>query len=153
LLAKSQRNDLPQPEAATIVTTLRVRLIRNLGVLLAVIWASPYTLLGLCLGFALQGQRQFVDGVVEFHGPRIARFLNRLPVAALAITFGHVVLAQTAAGLEITRKHERVHVRQYSLWGPLMGPAYLLCSAYLWLRGKDAYRDNPFEREAFRLGE
>jgi hypothetical protein len=28
-------------------------------------------------------------------------------------------------------------------------PAYLLTSLYLKVRGRDAYRDNPFEREAF----
>jgi hypothetical protein len=30
-----------------------------------------------------------------------------------------------------------------------MGPAYLLSSLYLWLAGRNPYRDNPFEREAY----
>jgi len=30
-----------------------------------------------------------------------------------------------------------------------MGPAYLGCSLALWLMGQQAYRDNPFERQAF----
>ena len=34
-------------------------------------------------------------------------------------------------------------------WGPFLGPAYLGCSFFLWLKGRDPYRDNPFEREAF----
>jgi hypothetical protein len=42
-----------------------------------------------------------------------------------------------------------VHVRQYERWGPLFVPAYVLCSAVIWSRGGDAYRDNPFEREAY----
>jgi len=42
-----------------------------------------------------------------------------------------------------------VHVRQYERWGPLFGPAYLGCSLVLWLMGKRAYRDNPFEVEAY----
>jgi hypothetical protein len=29
------------------------------------------------------------------------------------------------------------------------GLLYLLASLYAWLRGGDAYRDNPFEREAY----
>lgn len=44
-----------------------------------------------------------------------------------------------------------VHVRQYERWGPLMGPAYLLASLYMHLTGRRAYRDNPFEREAYDL--
>ena len=36
-------------------------------------------------------------------------------------------------------------------WGLLFVPAYLACSAWLWLRGYDAYLDNPFEVEAYGL--
>ena len=42
---------------------------------------------------------------------------------------------------------------QYERWGPIFIPAYLSCSAYLWMRNKDAYRDNPFEVEAYRLAD
>jgi hypothetical protein len=59
------------------------------------------------------------------------------------------VLGQTEASLDLSYEHELVHVRQFERWGPLMGPAYLLCSLVLWLRGGRAYRDNPFEREAY----
>ena len=65
------------------------------------------------------------------------------------MTLGHTILGSTAAALDISREHEMVHVRQYERWGPLFGPAYLLSSLVLWLRGKDAYRDNRFEREAY----
>ena len=67
------------------------------------------------------------------------------------MTWGHVILGQTAAALDISREHELVHVRQYERWGPLFIPAYLLCSAVIWLRGGDPYRDNPFERQAYRI--
>ena len=117
------------------------------------LWAAPYTLFGLAVGIALRGKLQWVGGVVELHGPRVAWVLNRRPVAAIAITLGHCVLGQTQAGLDITRRHERVHVRQYERWGVAMGIAYLAASAWLWLRGRDAYRDNPFEIEAFRVDE
>jgi hypothetical protein len=66
---------------------------------------------------------------------------------------GHTILGQTGTGLDIARDHELVHVRQFERWGPLMGPAYLGCSLVLWIAGRRAYRDNPFEREAFREAE
>jgi len=119
-----------------------------------IVWASPYTLIGLLIGtigLCTGGRVQVRAGVIEFHSGAVKWLLARLPGGpfALAITFGHTVLGQTGAALDICRAHERVHVRQYERWGPLFGPAYLLCSLVLWLRGKDAYRDNPFEREAY----
>ena len=66
-------------------------------------------------------------------------------------TLGHHIWWK-GPGWAFTIPHEMVHVRQYERWGPAFGPAYLLCSFWLWLRRKDAYRDNPFERQAFRDG-
>jgi len=68
----------------------------------------------------------------------------------LAITLGHTILGQPDAALDISRDHEMVHVRQFERWGPLMGPAYLGCSLVLWLTGRRAYYDNPFERQAYQ---
>ena len=65
------------------------------------------------------------------------------------MTLGHVVLGRSAAALDLSQAHELVHVRQYERWGPLFIPAYLLCALVLHVRGKDGYRDNPFEREAY----
>jgi hypothetical protein len=120
----------------------------------AVIWASPYTLLGLIvglLGLSTGGQVRMRDGVLEFSGGATRWFVSHLPSGpmTLAITLGHVVLGQTEAALDISHDHEMVHVRQYARWGPLMGPAYLLCALVLWTRGRRPYLDNPFEREAF----
>jgi hypothetical protein len=64
---------------------------------------------------------------------------------------GHVVLGRTGHCLDSCRTHELVHVRQYERWGPLFIPAYVACSVFIWFRGGDAYRDNPFEREAFAI--
>jgi len=77
--------------------------------------------------------------------------VKRLPGGqfALAFTLGHTILGQTDASLDISRQHETVHVRQYELWGPFMGPAYLLSSLVLWIAGRRPYRDNPFERQAY----
>ena len=65
------------------------------------------------------------------------------------MTLGHTVLGRTAWDLDLCRDHEMIHVRQYERWGPAFLPAYLGCSAYLWIRGRNFYHDNPFEREAY----
>ena len=116
------------------------------------LWASPNTLIGLALGLLLLpfGARlRIVDGVIEITARR-APPRRRWPFAAIA--FGHVVLGTHAQELQRLRAHERVHVRQCERWGPLFLPAYLLAGAWQWMRGRDAYWDNPFEVEARRLG-
>ncbi len=125
--------------------------------ILVVLWAFPYTLLGLLIGgvgLCTGGQARIRAGVIEFYEGGVKWLIHRQPDGqfVLALTLGHTVLGQTAASLEIAREHELVHVRQFERWGPLMGPAYLLCSLYLWLTGRRAYRDNPFEREAYGAG-
>jgi hypothetical protein len=85
-------------------------------------------------------------------GPWLAWLLRRgtLPAAGVeALTLGHVVLGRDRRCLERCREHERVHVAQYERWGPLFLPAYLLSSLWLLATGRDPYRDNPFERQAF----
>ena len=118
------------------------------------IWAAPYSLLGMTIGVAglcSGGTVRSCDGVLEFSGGLTQRFVQRLPGGefALAITLGHTVLGQTEAALDIAHEHELVHVRQYERWGPFFGPAYLGASLVIWLRGGDPYRENPFEREAY----
>ena len=114
-------------------------------------WASPYTITGIAIGLLLGGRFQCVDGVIEIYGPRIGRVLRRFWVPALAVTFGHVVFGQNESALRLTRNHERVHVRQYERWGIAFVPAYLMCWIVLQIKGKDGYRDNPFEIEAYRV--
>jgi hypothetical protein len=120
-----------------------------------IMWALPWTLLGMVLGLvalASGGGGQRVGRVLEFHGGLLNRLLRRVPIAggAAAMTLGHVVIARTQADLDHSRRHELVHVRQYERWGPLFVPAYLAASAWQWLRGRNAYLDNPFEEEAYR---
>jgi hypothetical protein len=94
-----------------------------------------------------------VDGVLEAHSPLIAALLRRcLPLAggASAITFGHVVLGRDSDSLMDTREHERVHVRQCEVWGPLFIPAYCVAGLWALLRGEGAYEGNYFERAARR---
>jgi hypothetical protein len=94
---------------------------------------------------------QRVGRVLEFHGGLLKLLLRRVPIAggASAMTLGHCVIARTKADLDRSRRHELLHVAQYERWGPLFVPAYLACSGWLWLRGRDPYLDNPFEVEAF----
>ena len=69
---------------------------------------------------------------------------------ALAMTFGHVVVGRDGRALEVSRAHERVHVRQCERWGPLFIPAYLVASLWAWWCGRGAYEGNVFEVEAYR---
>ena len=125
--------------------------------LLRYLWAGPTTLIGIVLAFASlrRGHVAIVDGVIEAHSPFLRRALASLtPLAggADAMTLGHVVIGRDARALDLTRTHERVHVRQYEWWGPLFVPAYLLAGLWALLRGGHPYFDNWFEREA-RLAE
>jgi cytochrome bd-type quinol oxidase subunit 2 len=119
--------------------------------MLAYLWPAPYTIFGIAVGLMLGCRFRRVEGVIEIHGPWLAHVLGSLPVPALAMTMGHVVFGQTAAALDITRRHEHVHVRQYERWGLLFVPAYLAVSTLLYLRGRDGYRENPFEVEAYAV--
>ena len=94
----------------------------RLLIVLAILWALPWTLVGLLLGsigLITGGRVQRVGRTLEFSGGRLARLLEHGPVrgGAAAVTFDHVVLGQTRADLRRCRAHELVHVRQYERWG------------------------------------
>jgi hypothetical protein len=121
---------------------------------LALLWASPYTLLGLSMGLAvilLGGRCDRREGALEIGGGALGRLISRLPAPLCfsAITLGHVILGTDQATLAAVRAHEQVHVRQYERWGFLFGPAYLLSSALQLLLGRRPYLDNHFERQAY----
>jgi hypothetical protein len=121
---------------------------------LAWLWAAPGSLLGLLvLALARVGGAEIRrhGPTLEAHGGRIASLLGILGGRARvvdAIALGHVVLARDAERLASCRRHEHVHVRQWERWGPLFLPAYFASSAWAWLRGRDPYLANAFEREA-----
>ncbi|HEX7448471.1 MAG TPA: hypothetical protein VF306_13040 [Pirellulales bacterium] len=120
---------------------------------LAFAWAAPASLLGLVVGaaaLATGGRGRRIGRILEFHGGAARWLLERFPGEPWAMTLGHIVLGRTAAALDMSRNHELLHVRQYERWGPAFLPAYLLASLGLWLVGRDPYRDNPFEVEAYR---
>lgn len=117
-------------------------------------WAGPATCIGLLfipVASLSGGTFQLVNGVVEVYGGVVSVLLagngRRRPWAAM--TFGHVVLGRDLPCLENSRAHERIHVQQYERWGLFFFPAYLLASLIAWLRGRDPYLDNTFEREAY----
>jgi hypothetical protein len=129
---------------------------QRLQTTLLILWAAaPASLLGLCIGligWASGGAMRRRGRILEFHGGWATRLLASLPLGpagAAAMTLGHVVLGQSAEELDRCRRHEMVHVRQYERWGPLFLPLYAAASAWLWLIGRDPYRDNPFERQAY----
>lgn len=126
---------------------------RTVVLVLSLLWALPWTLLGLCigvLGLFTGGRGRRVGRVLEFWGGGVATFLRVFPLVkgVSAVTFGHTVLGRSRETLDGCRQHELVHVRQYERWGPLFVPAYLLCWVWLACTGRDPYLDNPFERQA-----
>ena len=137
--------------SARLSTGFSQRVLRALKYL----WAGPTTMVGLVFlhpTILSGGKAKVVDGVLEIHGGVARFFLERCTLmagGATAMTLGHVVLGRDEASLEMTRGHERVHVRQCERWGPMFLPAYGVASLVALLRGRDAYRGNRFEREAY----
>ncbi|HEY6566402.1 MAG TPA: hypothetical protein VI341_02695 [Actinomycetota bacterium] len=106
------------------------------------IWTSPNTLLGLILGlFTFHAPRRS-DGAVIFDGLPARGLAALMPRAnRVAMTVGTVIIsAQPVTGRLL--QHERQHIRQYRVWGPLFIPVYfLLAIAY-------GYRRHPMEIRA-----
>jgi hypothetical protein len=119
------------------------------------LWVAPTTAVGLffgLIGLLTGGRVARVGRTLEFHGGLVRRWLRVAgppPEGAWAQTIGHVILGQTQETLDHCRVHENIHVDQCERWGPLFIPAYFLASGWQWCRGRRAYYDNPFEREAF----
>jgi hypothetical protein len=125
-------------------------MIRNAAWLLGYIWALPTTLIGfvlafggLCVPFAFQG------GAVWFRVTKYSPWGLWWAKRFSAITFGGCVI--TARGIleEHMVRHELRHFFQARLLGPLFLPMYLASSALALFVGRDAYLDNPFERDAY----
>lgn len=110
---------------------------------LGFVWAMPNTLLGLVVG-ALTFQTPRIHGgaIVFDREPRGVTWLLRA-MNRTAMTLGFVIVS--AAPLEgRLLAHERHHVRQSMLWGPLFVPVYLALALPF------GYRRHPMERAARR---
>jgi hypothetical protein len=125
------------------------------------LWALPLTLPGLALWLWLRLQdgrlfarRAGLPGSPVFYafGPSTRQLLRRYPFfQAQAITIGCVILAADENALEEAFTHELVHVQQGLRWGVLFPLLYAVSSAWAWLGGRDPYRHNAFEREAYEV--
>jgi hypothetical protein len=108
------------------------------------LWTLPNTLLGVVLGvFTFQIPRLSSGGVLVFdrHPRGLTWLMPKLH--RVAVTVGFVILAAEplTGRLEV---HERHHVGQFGVWGPLFLPVYFLMAA------RYGYRRHPMEVAARR---
>lgn len=110
-------------------------------VALAWMWSLPVTLIGLAFCLVCRPQAAWWhDGCLEM---RVAW----LPMRATGETWGRLILYRTDTP-DAIRAHERVHVAQASILGPLFILAYPGASLVAMLGGGNFYWDNAFERQA-----
>jgi hypothetical protein len=120
--------------------------------LLGIVWALPLTLLGLLSGIPILLLRGRVYAIPDstpallIRGPIADYLLEHHPFGPMsAMAIGHVIIADQRGMTKQILTHELAHVRQASLWGALFPFAYFAASLWAWLRGRDAYWNNPFE--------
>lgn len=113
------------------------------------LWNAGNSLLGLACAAGGRGHWRAREGVLEVAGGWLIALLHRRGWAQ-AITLGDVVLYADARLVPLIHDHEMVHVRQGRLWGPFFLPAYVLESAWQYLRTRDGYHNNRFEVAAYR---
>jgi hypothetical protein len=113
---------------------------------LGFVWTLPNTLLGLVAGLFTFERPRLAHGLVLFdRRPRgLTAVLRR--ARREAMTLGFVVLSASPVEGALLA-HEREHVRQYCVWGPLFIPVYLAVAA---VRG---YRNHPMELAAIRAAQ
>ena len=117
--------------------------------LLTMLWALPFTLLGLLVAFVgLAAYSRREGPAFLFVAPRgwmLGWFFRVFHMAAF--TWGRVVIVREAAYLGARRliRHEVAHVGQAAKWGPLFPAAYLLASLWALVTGQGWYVGNVFE--------
>jgi hypothetical protein len=116
------------------------------------VWALPVTILGLMLAM-LFTRLESVDeeGILHFvvqPGGPLDWYMRHFHIAAF--TIGAVVTYSGADGPRQIRlvRHERAHVMQTLVLGPLFLPLYGLASLWQLARGGHPYHDNWFEVRA-----
>ncbi len=121
--------------------------------LLRLVWVLPCSAVGALLAvviIALGGTSRRVNHTIEValsvSQSSCSPWARRLGFSA--ITFGHVIIGQSHEVLSLLRGHERVHVRQYELLGPLFFLAYPVSSLLAILPGQCPYHGNRFEQQA-----
>ena len=106
-------------------------------------WTLPNTLLGVILGLLTFQTPHVHEGLVLFdrHPRGLTRLMPRLGRSAM--TVGFVVLSSRPLEGRLLA-HERHHVHQYMVWGPLFIPVYVLLAIPF------GYRRHPMEHAAIR---
>ncbi|SRR6266496_872416 len=120
--------------------------------LLKYAWVFPATFMGLiAVGLTLLtgGGVRRVSGAIEAWGGFSKWFFQRALRHGCALTMGHVIIGLDEYSLNRYRDHEHVHIEQYEKWGFFFIPLYLGSSLLAWMSGKNCYKDNVFEREAY----
>jgi hypothetical protein len=110
---------------------------------LGFVWSLPNTLIGLVLGGLSFVRPRVTDGVVIFEGPPrgVTWILSKMHRAAMTVGFVVVSNVRVDGSLLV---HERAHVRQSMVLGPLFIPAYVILAVPF------GYRRHPMERAARR---
>ncbi len=103
------------------------------------LWNGANTAIGLIGALGGRWQWNPDDRMLEVAGSWLIVLLARAGWAS-AITLGEVILYADRRLIPLLHDHEMVHVKQGRLWGPFFLPAYVLESAYQWLRTGDGYR-------------
>lgn len=111
--------------------------------LLGFVWSLPNTLLGLALGALTFQTPRILGGAIVFD--RTERGLTWLlaRMHRTAMTVGFVILSARPLEGRLL-EHERHHVRQSMVWGPLFVPVYLGLAIPF------GYRRHPMELAARR---
>ena len=111
--------------------------------LVGFVWSLPNTLLGLALGAFTFQMPRILGGAIVFDRTErgITWLLARMHRTAM--TVGFVILSARPLEGRLL-EHERHHVRQSMVWGPLFVPVYLALAVPF------GYRRHPMERAARR---
>ncbi len=112
------------------------------------LWNAGNSLIGLVGAAGGRGAWRRGENVLEVTGGWLIALLHHRGWAQ-AITLGDVVLYADAALIPLIHAHEMVHVRQGRVWGPFFLPAYILESAWQYLRTREGYHNNRFEVAAY----
>ncbi len=108
---------------------------------LGFVWTLPNTAIGVVAGLLTFQRPRLAHGLLLFdRTPRgLTAFLRAIDREAM--TLGYVVVSASPVEGRLLA-HERSHVHQYRVWGPLFIPVYLVLAAVC------GYRRHPMELAA-----
>ncbi len=116
----------------------------------------PHTIIGLFMALIYRAHSfRWHDGCLEAIGGTNDSGDTRIWGSPSAQTHGWLIFYDSEAMRQYApiRTHERVHVVQGFIGGPLYVVAYLACHVWMWVATRSfwsAYNENPFEKMAYR---